>query len=581
MTAGSAPDLAPSIEGDGIDGRARAGTAARAGLDTVAAAEPSASVTPSGAPAHLDDQPARRSARRLLPLVVVAALAVALRVLWLDRQSLFVDEHAERVIAALPWSRLLDHPDGFPPLWFFLAHGWLDLFGFDASLRWLSVVLGVATVLCCAGAAGVVGGRRAAVTTGAVTAVSPLAIWHAQESRPYSLVLLLAAALAWAFLRLVVDPDDPSSRRGAWLAYGAIAVAGAWTHYFFALPVGLTALLLLARPRTRRAAVVVHGLIGLACLPLIGLLRGDVGLQQQLGTMGGSAAAGPEAVGYSYLTYVAGFSVGPSNRELHEIATAAAARAIVVPLLVVTVLLGALAWWAVRHRRTAGVVELALAATVPVLAAVVVCAALGVGFRPRYVNWGLAPLAVLAGCALARARVVPGVLLGAVFLGLTAASLVNRNQRADYKVEDLRAAVAVITASEARSGVPLPDGIGDPVAVVSGYLAPVADFYVAQATTSRQVIAVPKVSASGGWAPDDLPVGSPGALALGDALASLPRHRPFWLLVSRSFHDDPDGLVVAALRTRCRVSPHSGVAGVTILRVEGTNGGACDATTTG
>lgn len=506
-------------------------------------------------------------------LLVLLCAGAVLRVLWLQHQSLFVDEHAERVIAILPWSQLLDHPDGFPPLWFFVAHGWLDVFGFDASLRWLSVALGIVTVACCAGAARVVGGESAARWAAAVAAISPLAIWHAQESRPYSLLLALVAAFTWSCMRLVLRPRTRPSGRfsrlrggGPWAAYGGTAVLGAWTHYLFAVPVAAVGIVLLARRDTRRTAVVVHAVVTACCLPLAALLRSDVTLQQELGTMGGRAAAGPGGVMYTYLSYVAGFSFGPSNRDLHEASLIEAARATVLPLMTVGLLLAALAVWSIRHWRAPGVARLAMAGTAPVLATIVLCGLLGLGFRPRYVNWGLAPLLVLAGVALARVRRPAQVAGFGLFAAIATISLLNRNLDDRYRVEDVRAAVAAITTIEERDAIPRGDGIGDPVAVVSGYMLPVVDHYVAADRVSRQVIGVPQIYADG--------------RGLGDALASLPRHRPFWLFVVRSFHDDPASLLPDALTSRCHMRPFADVAGVEIYRVDDATSGGCDAVTT-
>ena len=73
----------------------------------------------------------------MLALVGITALALALRVLGISRQSVWFDEAFSVGIAALPLPALLDATahDLNPPLYYLVLHAWLPLATNDAWLR--------------------------------------------------------------------------------------------------------------------------------------------------------------------------------------------------------------------------------------------------------------------------------------------------------------------------------------------------------------------------------------------------------------------------------------------------------------
>ena len=179
---------------------------------------------------------------------VITAGAFALRVLFLDAQSLWWDEIAPIVIAQLPfpeWLVPVFQDRGHPPGLYFLLT-FLTLFGVNEFwLRFLSVFLGTLSVAILARLGKRIGGARVGLIAALLMAISPFYIWYAQEVRMYALLIFAALASAWAFIELLHRP-----RRS--IAFGLFAadVFGLYAHYLFGLFL-LTQLLFLVMSRGR------------------------------------------------------------------------------------------------------------------------------------------------------------------------------------------------------------------------------------------------------------------------------------------------------------------------------------------
>ena len=113
---------------------------------------------------------------------------------FVTRSPLWLDEALSVNIAQLPLGQIpaaLRH-DGHPPLYYFLLHGWMALFGTgDVAVRALSGLFAVAALPL----AWLVGRRRGGPLLAwlfvGVLALSPFALRYATETRMYSLLMLL------------------------------------------------------------------------------------------------------------------------------------------------------------------------------------------------------------------------------------------------------------------------------------------------------------------------------------------------------------------------------------------------------
>jgi hypothetical protein len=220
--------------------------------------------------------PARGTATARLPgwwpLAALIVLAAALRLSTLDLQSFWYDEAYTpvHVLHASLWSTLrsMVHSENSPPLWYVIEWADFRLLGRgEFALRLPSALAGIATVPVAWAIGRELAGRPAAIATAALVAVNPLFVWYSQEARAYGLFVLAAALALLCFLRA---QREPTPRRMA--AFAATGVLALLSHYFALFLLVPMVLWLLARPATRRAALVPVAaltLAGAALLPLI------------------------------------------------------------------------------------------------------------------------------------------------------------------------------------------------------------------------------------------------------------------------------------------------------------------------
>jgi mannosyltransferase len=192
-------------------------------------------------------------ARRHAGLLAGALLftgALALRLYHLGTQSLWLDEGGTWAeITGKGWPTLLAElfsKDAAYPLYHLLMKGWVALAGdSEWALRFPSALAGAAAAVAVALAASEArpatddrppasGHRpgnnagplpqRAARISGMLAALSPFALWYAQDAKVYSLLLLVAALLLWLVLRAL--------RLGgrAWLPALAVAMISVFVH---------------------------------------------------------------------------------------------------------------------------------------------------------------------------------------------------------------------------------------------------------------------------------------------------------------------------------------------------------------
>ena len=167
-------------------------------------------------------------------LVVLALAAVALGVVtrFVTRSALWLDEALSVDIARLPLGDLttaLKH-DGHPPLYYVLLHGWTGVFGTgNVSVRALSGVFGLLTILLVWFMGRRRGGPRLAWILVALVAVSPFAVRYSDEARMYSLVMLLVV-VGWFLLDDIVVEGRATILRYVGLA--VVAAALLYTHYW-------------------------------------------------------------------------------------------------------------------------------------------------------------------------------------------------------------------------------------------------------------------------------------------------------------------------------------------------------------
>jgi 4-amino-4-deoxy-L-arabinose transferase-like glycosyltransferase len=165
----------------------------------------------------------RTQQRDWLLLAIVLGVAAAFRLYHLDTFGLWRDE-AQTVFLArhsFPSGILqaLTYADVSPPLYYFLLHFWDKAFGSDWSLRFFSVLFGLALIPLVYWVGRRVFDSNVALLAALAAALSPHHIIVSRTVRMYSLLPLVTLAALFFTYRFVTQPADGVHSRagnGAW-----------------------------------------------------------------------------------------------------------------------------------------------------------------------------------------------------------------------------------------------------------------------------------------------------------------------------------------------------------------------------
>jgi len=209
----------------------------------------------------------------VLPMVLLTILALR----DLDMYSLWRDEVSSVVFAKGSLGDLLtiigrDRQEvGLANMatYYLILHFWLLLGENEATIRLLSVIFGVASVVPVFFVARRIGGWLAAGLAAGIFVLIPFVIHYNQEARGYSLAILLAAAMTW----LLLIGIERREQWWPWLAYGVLAALGLYVHFFLALVVAAHGLWVLATrqvpPWRSTLTAVVPFALAVAPMPFI------------------------------------------------------------------------------------------------------------------------------------------------------------------------------------------------------------------------------------------------------------------------------------------------------------------------
>jgi hypothetical protein len=233
--------------------------------------------------------------RASLAVLLLLALTLAADSWRLEQKNVWLDEAFSWRQAAMPLGSLVRSTaadDIHPPLYYALLRAWTGLFGdAPAGLRGLSVL---ASLLAMALAYRLGSGFLAAgplLAALAWLAVSPFAVFYAQEARMYA---LLGAAVLGACLAYRRWIDSGLAEAGALAWFAACGAAALYLHYFAALALAAIwvhlAALLVARARRPGGAAswrrpllawgAANGAIAVACLPWLPFALAQIGRGQ-------------------------------------------------------------------------------------------------------------------------------------------------------------------------------------------------------------------------------------------------------------------------------------------------------------
>lgn len=261
-------------------------------------------------------------------LLALLALAGALRLFRIGSQSLWIDEvlsvNVARGILHSGSGHAFFNPHG--PIFFYALAPLLRLGSGEWLLRLPSAIAGIALVWVMYLLGKEIDGRRLGLMAGFLAAISPFSVWYSQEVRYVGIFIFLAASstlLAWRW----------GSRAGNRDLIGYVAVTLLMLLSFVGgifLVLGQNLFIVLTRPRwpALRNWLLGQVVLGLLFAPWLVHAYGMDRKPSGGGPEGGFSVQGlqtglsrptrPIHLGYALFTFGAGFSLGPSNRDLHE-----------------------------------------------------------------------------------------------------------------------------------------------------------------------------------------------------------------------------------------------------------------------
>lgn len=219
--------------------------------------------------------PERVSRRPWAPYAAVVGLGALIILAGLGRSSFFIDETFSWNASANGVGGIVDavqQAEVTPPLYYVILHAWITLTGAESewALRLPSAFAGIGLVAAVCWLGTLLGGRRAGLLAGLLTALSPLVLQYAQLVRAYVFVMLAVTIAAAAIVQLTREPE-----RRRWLVLAVVAsVFAVFLHYTAVLVLFPLCVWLLTQRQVPGAARLGVGIAaGLAFLLLLPLLK--------------------------------------------------------------------------------------------------------------------------------------------------------------------------------------------------------------------------------------------------------------------------------------------------------------------
>lgn len=163
-------------------------------------------------------------------MIVIVLLAFGLRAYQLDGQSLRGDEAASATYATFPLQKIIaiSHTvDPHPPTFYLGLHSWEQLAGVsEFAVRFWTLIPAVLAVALIFSAVKQMVGRTEGLIAAAFLAINSFHIWHSQDLRSYTWLLLLGLVSSLALWRAIHE------RRRAWGWYGASLIILLYLHYY-------------------------------------------------------------------------------------------------------------------------------------------------------------------------------------------------------------------------------------------------------------------------------------------------------------------------------------------------------------
>jgi mannosyltransferase len=140
-------------------------------------------------------------------VLAILAMATFLRLYHLAKECLWLDEAYQVQTSSKNLTSILQttiHQDTHPPLYYFIQHFWMLLFGqCEAAVRSLSACMGIFSLLLVYLVGRELFDRKTGLITSFLLATSLFEISPSQEGRPYSLLMFLTLLSFLFFIKII------------------------------------------------------------------------------------------------------------------------------------------------------------------------------------------------------------------------------------------------------------------------------------------------------------------------------------------------------------------------------------------
>ena len=487
----------------------------------------------------------RQSEELYLPVAamgIIIAAGTTLRLWGLSTQSLWIDEVSQVNSALAVASQgfgVVAERDNVGPLSHWILWALVTLFGVSESVvRLPSVVAGIITIPLVSRLGRLWFSNRVGLGAAAAVAISPFAVWHAQDGRMYALAMCFSA---WALVAFSSALGE-SQRLRHWVALTAATALGVYTHQFAVLISGACGLFVvfqdgLLGTRTKRWAT-SQIIAALAFLPWF--LHSIDRFAESAGSAKGSVFMWAP---YSLFTFLFGYTLGPSVRELHWNSNLAVLSPYIVQVTLAMFVFGLAVVFGMREilrlsNRSSTLLAL-LCVLTPLSVAMVAPALSGINFNVRYAAVSFPAFIVLFAAAVlaVKSNKIRMVLAGAFLVG-TLVSLHGWYFNPLYSKSDFRAAGSYLRTKVASD-----------------------DLVILSSSTTRRAFAFY------GFRPKHRLLVSRRS-GLDEVLAQIddPRWQRVWLIESRSWEGDPRHELRRKLRSSGSLDVERDFVGITAHR---------------
>ena len=202
---------------------------------------PQDSKSPSQAPPARGRTPILTPARTALLLSFIILIGAMLRLHQLAARSLWIDEASSVAFASLPlrpFLKLLWGSQANMTLYYILLRGWIHLGDSEFALRSLSVLCGVLTIPAIYLLGARLFDRATGLTAAALLSVHSFHIHWSQETRAYSLLILLLVMTSYFLIAAL----ESTERMRYWMAFSVFAALCVYSHIFAVLVLAAHAL---------------------------------------------------------------------------------------------------------------------------------------------------------------------------------------------------------------------------------------------------------------------------------------------------------------------------------------------------